>query len=54
MGCGAKAEASKLGYSINVQGPADFAAPEQIPIVNAVTAQKPGGRSSSPRPTPTR
>ena len=41
MGCGAKAEAAKLGYSINVQGPADFAAPEQIPIVNAVTAQKP-------------
>jgi ribose transport system substrate-binding protein len=41
MGCGAKAEAGKLGYSINVQGPADFTAPEQIPIVNAVTAQHP-------------
>jgi ribose transport system substrate-binding protein len=41
MGCGAKAEAGKLGYAINVQGPADFAAPEQIPIVNAVTAQHP-------------
>jgi ribose transport system substrate-binding protein len=41
MGCGAKAEASKLGYSMSVQGPADFAAPEQIPIVNAVTASKP-------------
>lgn len=42
MACGAKAEAAKLGYSINVQGPADFAAPEQIPIVNAITAQHPG------------
>jgi ribose transport system substrate-binding protein len=41
MGCGAQAEAKKLGYSISVQGPADFAAPEQIPIVNAVTATKP-------------
>jgi ribose transport system substrate-binding protein len=41
MGCGAKSEASKLGYSINVQGPADFTPPEQIPIVNAITAQKP-------------
>jgi ribose transport system substrate-binding protein len=41
MGCGAQAEAAKLGYSISVQGPADFAAPEQIPIVNAVTATKP-------------
>jgi ribose transport system substrate-binding protein len=43
MACGAKAEATKLGYSINVQGPADFAAPEQIPIVNAITAQHPAG-----------
>ncbi len=41
MGCGAKAEAQKLGYSINVQGPADFEASEQIPIVDAVTATKP-------------
>jgi ribose transport system substrate-binding protein len=48
MGCGAKAEASKLGYSISVQGPADFAAPEQIPIVNAVTATKPGAVMIAP------
>ena len=41
MGCGAQAEAKKLGYSISVQGPAEFSAPEQIPIVNAVTASKP-------------
>jgi ribose transport system substrate-binding protein len=51
MGCGAKAEAGKLGYSINVQGPADFAAPEQIPIVNAVTAQHPGAVLIAPTDT---
>jgi ribose transport system substrate-binding protein len=51
MGCGAKAEASKLGYSINVQGPADFAAPEQIPIVNAITAQRPGAVLIAPTDT---
>jgi ribose transport system substrate-binding protein len=51
MGCGAKAEAGKLGYSITVQGPADFAAPEQIPIVNAVTAQKPGAVLIAPTDT---
>jgi ribose transport system substrate-binding protein len=51
MGCGAKAEAAKLGYSINVQGPADFAAPEQIPIVNAITAQHPGAVLIAPTDT---
>ena len=48
MGCGAKAEAAKLGYSINVQGPADFSAPEQIPIVSAITAQHPGAVMIAP------
>jgi ribose transport system substrate-binding protein len=51
MGCGAKAEAAKLGYSIKVQGPADFAAPEQIPIVNAVTATKPAAVLIAPTDT---
>ncbi|HTX07249.1 MAG TPA: ABC transporter substrate-binding protein [Solirubrobacteraceae bacterium] len=51
MGCGAKAEAAKLGYSINVQGPADFAAPEQIPIVDAITAQHPGAVLIAPTDT---
>lgn len=41
MGCGAKAEAKKLGYKIKVEGPTSFAAPQQIPMVNAVTATKP-------------
>ena len=51
MGCGAKAEAAKLGYSINVQGPADFAAPEQIPIVDAITAQHPAAVLIAPTDT---
>jgi ribose transport system substrate-binding protein len=51
MACGAKAEAAKLGYSINVQGPADFAAPEQIPIVDAITAQHPGAVLIAPTDT---
>jgi ribose transport system substrate-binding protein len=51
MACGAKSEASKLGYSINVQGPADFAPPEQIPIVNAITAQHPGAVMIAPTDT---
>ena len=41
MGCGASAEAKKLGYTMNVQGPVDFSAPEQIPIVNSITASHP-------------
>ncbi len=51
MGCGAKAEAAKLGYKISVQGPADFAAPEQIPIVNAITAQHPSAVLIAPTDT---
>jgi ribose transport system substrate-binding protein len=51
MACGAKAEAAKLGYSINVQGPADFAAPEQIPIVNAITAAHPAAVLIAPTDT---
>jgi ribose transport system substrate-binding protein len=51
MACGAKAEAAKLGYSMNVQGPADFAAPEQIPIVNAITAQHPAAVLIAPTDT---
>ena len=48
MGCGAKSEAAKLGYSLSVQGPADFSAPEQTPIVNAVTASKPAAVMIAP------
>jgi ribose transport system substrate-binding protein len=48
MGCGAKYEAKKLGYNITVEGPADFSAPEQIPIVNSVTASKPAAVMIAP------
>ncbi|MGH3171182.1 MAG: substrate-binding domain-containing protein, partial [Trebonia sp.] len=41
MECGAKAEASKLGVNLTVNGPADFSAPEQAPILNAVAVSKP-------------
>jgi len=48
MGCGAKFEAKKLGYNISVQGPATFAAPQQIPIVQSVTATKPAAVMIAP------
>jgi ribose transport system substrate-binding protein len=43
LGCGAQAEGNKLGLNVSVQGANQFAAPAQIPVVNAVTAQKPAG-----------
>lgn len=51
MGCGAKAEAAKLGASIDVTGPSDFSAPLQIPIVNSITAQKPDAVLIAPTDT---
>ena len=41
MNCGARAEAKKLGVSLNFQGPDQFDAGQQTPIVNAVAAKKP-------------
>jgi ribose transport system substrate-binding protein len=41
MGCGAQAQARKLGVSLNIQGPDQFDASQQTPIVNAVAAKKP-------------
>jgi ribose transport system substrate-binding protein len=43
MSCGAKSEAKRLGASLSVQGPKEFQASEQIPIVTSVTAQHPDG-----------
>ncbi len=43
LGCGAQAEGRRLGLNVSVQGANQFAPPAQIPIVNAVTAQKPAG-----------
>src|SRR3954451_19056357 len=41
MNCGAQAEAKKLGATVDFQGPDQFDASLQTPIVNAVTAKKP-------------
>jgi ABC-type sugar transport system substrate-binding protein len=41
MECGAEAEAKALGVNLTVTGPADFSAPEQAPILNAVAVSKP-------------
>jgi ribose transport system substrate-binding protein len=41
MECGAEAEAKALGVKLTVTGPADFSAPEQAPILNAVAVSKP-------------
>jgi ribose transport system substrate-binding protein len=41
MNCGAQAEAKKEGASLNFQGPNEFAADQQTPIVNAVAAKNP-------------
>jgi ribose transport system substrate-binding protein len=41
MGCGAKAEAAKMGVNLNIQGPDEFDASQQTPIVNAVAAKRP-------------
>ena len=41
MDCGAAAAAEELGVNYSVQGPNEFDPTEQIPIVEAVTAQQP-------------
>ena len=39
--CGAKTEAKRIGVDLNIQGPSQFDASLQIPIVNGVVARKP-------------
>ena len=41
MGCGAQAEAARMGVKLNIQGPDEFDASQQTPIVNAVAAKRP-------------
>ena len=42
MGCGMQAEAKKLGdATVNIQGPSQFSAPLQNPIIESVTASHP-------------
>ena len=51
MNCGAQEEAKKLGYSLDFQGPDQFDASLQTPVVNAVTAKKPDGVLIAPTDT---
>jgi ribose transport system substrate-binding protein len=41
MECGAKQEAQRLGVNLTVNGPADFSAPEQKPIIDAAVVSRP-------------
>jgi ribose transport system substrate-binding protein len=51
MACGAQAEASTLGVSLDVTGPEKFDAGQQVPIVNSVTAKKPDAVLIAPTDT---
>jgi ribose transport system substrate-binding protein len=51
MNCGAQAEARKLGVTLNFQGPNEFSADQQTPIVNAVAAKKPDAVLIAPTDT---
>jgi ribose transport system substrate-binding protein len=48
MECGIRDEAAKYGFKINIQGPQQFDASLQTPIVNAVVAAKPAGLLIAP------
>jgi ribose transport system substrate-binding protein len=51
MNCGAQAEAKKLGVKLDFQGPNEFAADQQTPIVNAVAAKRPDAVLVAPTDT---
>src|SRR3954463_1136109 len=51
MNCGAQAKAKELGATLDFQGPDNFAAAEQTPIVNAVAAKKPDALLIAPTDT---
>jgi ribose transport system substrate-binding protein len=51
MACGARAQAGTLGVDLEVTGPEKFDAGQQIPIVNSVTAKKPGAVLIAPTDT---
>src|SRR4051794_35781241 len=48
MECGIKAEAAKLGVTVNTQGPQKFDPTLQKPIVDSVVASKPDGMLIAP------
>jgi len=51
MNCGAQAEAKAKGVSLDFQGPDQFDASQQIPIVNAVAAKSPDAVLIAPTDT---
>jgi ribose transport system substrate-binding protein len=51
MNCGAKAEAQAKGATLDFQGPDQFDASQQTPIVNAVAAKKPDAVLVAPTDT---
>jgi len=51
MNCGAQAEAKAKGVSLDFQGPDEFDASQQTPIVNAVAAKKPDAVLIAPTDT---
>jgi ribose transport system substrate-binding protein len=51
MNCGAQAEAKAKGATLNFQGPNEFDASQQIPIVNAVAAKSPDAVLIAPTDT---
>jgi ribose transport system substrate-binding protein len=51
MNCGAKAEAQAKGATLDFQGPDQFDASQQTPIVNAVQAKKPDAVLIAPTDT---
>lgn len=51
MNCGAQAKAKELGVQLDFQGPAEFDASQQTPIVNAVAAKKPDAVLIAPTDT---
>ena len=51
MNCGAQEKAKELGVTLDFQGPDQFDAAQQTPIVNAVTAKKPDAVLIAPTDT---
>jgi ribose transport system substrate-binding protein len=51
MNCGAQAEARRQNVSLNFQGPNEFSADQQTPIVNAVAARNPDAVLVAPTDT---
>jgi ribose transport system substrate-binding protein len=51
MNCGAQAKAKQLGVQLDFQGPQEFDAAQQTPIVNAVAAKKPDAVLIAPTDT---